>query len=97
MAKLQEEIEVELVILGATAIEDKLQDQVGDTISCLKEAGMKVWVLTGDKTETAINIGFSCKLLDTTQEIFIVDVQTQEDLLSKLAEVEEGVNIFIKK
>ena len=91
MAKLQEEIEVDLVIMGATAIEDKLQDQVGDTISCLKEAGMKVWVLTGDKTETAINIGFSCKLLDNHQKIFIVDVQTQEEILTRLTEVEKAV------
>lgn len=50
--------------IGATAIEDKLQDNVGDTISFIKRAGVKVWVLTGDKVETAINIGYSCKLLD---------------------------------
>ena len=91
MAQLQEQIEIELVILGATAIEDKLQDQVGDTIHSLKEAGMKVWVLTGDKTETAINIGHSCRLLDHSQKIFILDVQTQEELLTRLTEVEEGV------
>lgn len=49
--------------MGATAIEDKLQDDVGATISVLKDAGVKVWVLTGDKIETAINIGYSCNLL----------------------------------
>jgi P-type E1-E2 ATPase len=57
-------IEVELNLLGGTAIEDKLQDQIGPTISSLKEAGMHVWVLTGDKVETAINIGKACQLLD---------------------------------
>jgi len=36
---------------------------VGETIEDLKKAGIKIWVLTGDKLETAINIGFSCKLL----------------------------------
>lgn len=60
-----------MILVGATAIEDKLQDQVGETIAALKRAGIKVWVLTGDKIETAINIGFSCKLLsdDLTQII----------------------------
>ena len=51
-------------LVGSTAIEDKLQDGVGDTIKFMKDAGIKVWVLTGDKVETAINIGYSCKLLD---------------------------------
>jgi P-type E1-E2 ATPase len=50
-------------LIGSTAIEDKLQDQVADTIDFMKRAGIKVWVLTGDKIETAINIGISCKLL----------------------------------
>ena len=50
-------------MIGVTAIEDKLQDDVGEVISDLKKAGISVWVLTGDKIETAINIGFSCKLL----------------------------------
>ncbi len=95
MAKLQEEIEVNLVVLGATAIEDKLQDRVDDTIFACREAGMKVWVLTGDKTETAINIGHSCKLLDHSQKIFIIDVQSPEELLQRIAEVEDQVLIFL--
>ena len=44
-------------ILGASAIEDKLQDGVSQTIANLETAGIKIWVLTGDKQETAINIG----------------------------------------
>jgi len=51
-------------LIGSTAIEDKLQDEVADTISFMKDAGIKVWVLTGDKVETAINIGVSAGLLD---------------------------------
>ena len=47
-----------------TAIEDKLQDDVPNTIADLAKAGIKVWVLTGDKEETAINIGYSCRLLE---------------------------------
>ncbi|NWI31764.1 AT8B1 ATPase, partial [Sula dactylatra] len=61
--KVYEEIEKNLILLGATAIEDKLQDGVPETISRLSEADIKIWVLTGDKKETAENIGFSCELL----------------------------------
>ncbi len=57
MEDAQEEVEINLEIIGVTAIEDKLQDDVGNTIDTLKKAGIKVWVLTGDKVETAINIG----------------------------------------
>lgn len=64
MAEIDEEIETELELIGATAIEDKLQDQVADTIQFMKNTGIKVWVLTGDKIETAINIGYSAGLLD---------------------------------
>ncbi|XP_076414963.1 phospholipid-transporting ATPase IK isoform X5 [Peromyscus maniculatus bairdii] len=56
-------MEQNLQLLGATAIEDKLQDGVPETIRCLKKGNIKVWVLTGDKPETAVNIGFACKLL----------------------------------
>uniref|UniRef100_A0A8C9EX18 Phospholipid-transporting ATPase n=1 Tax=Pavo cristatus TaxID=9049 RepID=A0A8C9EX18_PAVCR len=61
--KVYEEIEKDLILLGATAIEDKLQDGVPETISKLSKADIKIWVLTGDKKETAENIGFSCELL----------------------------------
>uniref|UniRef100_A0A8B9TIT3 Phospholipid-transporting ATPase n=1 Tax=Anas platyrhynchos TaxID=8839 RepID=A0A8B9TIT3_ANAPL len=61
--KVYEEIEKNLILLGATAIEDKLQDGVPETISKLSKADIKIWVLTGDKKETAENIGFSCDLL----------------------------------
>ena len=50
-------------LVGATAIEDKLQDGVPETIKALRRAGIRVWVLTGDKFETAVMIGYSCQLL----------------------------------
>ncbi|KAJ6853826.1 putative phospholipid-transporting ATPase 4 [Iris pallida] len=56
-------IEKDLVLVGATAVEDKLQKGVPQCIDKLAQAGLKIWVLTGDKMETAINIGFSCSLL----------------------------------
>ena len=80
MADVQEVIEVNLECVGATAIEDKLQDNVGDTINYLKRAQIKVWVLTGDKQETAINIGYSCKLLDDTLIQIVVDAKDPQEI-----------------
>ncbi|XP_035267984.1 phospholipid-transporting ATPase IC isoform X2 [Anguilla anguilla] len=65
LEQLYSDMEAELTLLGVTAIEDRLQEGVSRTISVLRQAGVKVWVLTGDKTETAVNIGYSCSLLDT--------------------------------
>jgi len=63
-----------LRLLGVTAIEDQLQEGVPQTLESLREAGITVWVLTGDKVETAISIGRSCRLLpDTTHNLTIVD------------------------
>ena len=62
-------IEKKIHIVGATAIEDKLQDGVPDTIYNIGKAGIKLWVLTGDKRETAIEIGYSTKVLNPTMSI----------------------------
>jgi len=70
--EVSERIENNLVLLGGTAIEDRLQDGVPDAISLLAEAGIKLWVLTGDKVETAINIGFSCNLLDNQMDLILI-------------------------
>ena len=61
--KAMAEIERDLKLMGATAIEDKLQGGVGGAISSLRQGGVKVWMLTGDKVGTAVNIGFSCELI----------------------------------
>uniref|UniRef100_A0A3Q3F832 Phospholipid-transporting ATPase n=1 Tax=Kryptolebias marmoratus TaxID=37003 RepID=A0A3Q3F832_KRYMA len=61
--RVYEEIETNLMLIGATAIEDKLQEGVPETIANLAKADIKIWVLTGDKKETAENIGYSCSLL----------------------------------
>lgn len=70
---LQDELEKNFEIIGATAIEDKLQQNVGMTIEALKKAGIKLWVLTGDKIETAINIGYSSMLLNNETIQHIID------------------------
>lgn len=71
MEEVASAIEQDLTLLGGTAIEDRLQDGVPDTISLLGEAGIKLWVLTGDKVETAINIGFSCNLLSNDMDLIV--------------------------
>uniref|UniRef100_A0A3B5LL55 Phospholipid-transporting ATPase n=1 Tax=Xiphophorus couchianus TaxID=32473 RepID=A0A3B5LL55_9TELE len=58
------QLETNLTLLGATGIEDRLQENVPDSIVALREAGIHVWVLTGDKPETAVNIGYACRLLE---------------------------------
>ncbi|XP_058750352.1 probable phospholipid-transporting ATPase 4 isoform X1 [Vicia villosa] len=63
LEQVSEVMEKDLILVGATAIEDKLQKGVPECIDKLAQAGLKLWVLTGDKMETAINIGFSCSLL----------------------------------
>ncbi|KAF2456485.1 ATPase [Lineolata rhizophorae] len=84
--KAAEIIEHDFTLLGATAIEDKLQDGVPDTIHTLQTAGIKIWVLTGDRQETAINIGMSCKLISEDMTLLIVNEESSEatrDNLSK--------------
>lgn len=67
--KAAEAIEQNLHLLGATAIEDKLQEGVPDAIHTLQQAGIKIWVLTGDRQETAINIGLSCRLISESMNL----------------------------
>jgi magnesium-transporting ATPase (P-type) len=63
LTAVAQEIETKIHIVGSTAIEDKLQDGVPETIYNIARAGIKLWVLTGDKRETAIEIGYSTKVL----------------------------------
>ncbi|KAI8974999.1 hypothetical protein BDB01DRAFT_805666 [Pilobolus umbonatus] len=91
--KAAEIIEKDMLLLGATAIEDKLQDGVPETIHTLQQANIKIWVLTGDRQETAINIGYSCKLLTEDMELYICnkhDYESTEIFLTQtLAELED--------
>jgi len=72
MAKLAETVEKDIFLMGATAVEDKLQDNVPQTIADLIRANIKVWMLTGDKLETAENIAKSCKLIQDQMQIMRV-------------------------
>jgi magnesium-transporting ATPase (P-type) len=60
LERLHAQVECQLTMHGVTAIEDKLQEGITKVLPTLSKAGIKIWVLTGDKTDTAIEIGFSC-------------------------------------
>ncbi|KAF8967406.1 hypothetical protein BGZ46_000170 [Entomortierella lignicola] len=79
-----EVIEHSLILLGGTAIEDRLQVGVPECIALLSRAGIKLWVLTGDKTETAINIGFACNLLQRDMILIIIQAQDKDDTREQL-------------
>ncbi|GER29832.1 ATPase E1-E2 type family protein / haloaciddehalogenase-like hydrolase family protein [Striga asiatica] len=82
-----EEIEKDLILLGATAVEDKLQQGVPECIDKLAQAGIKIWVLTGDKMETAINIGYACSLLRQEMRQIIITLDMPEIIaLEKMGE-----------
>ncbi|KAJ4807045.1 Phospholipid-transporting ATPase [Rhynchospora pubera] len=70
------QIESNVSILGASGIEDKLQKGVPEAIESLRQAGIRVWVLTGDKQETAISIGYSCKLLSNDMTQIVINHNT---------------------
>ncbi|XP_033163692.1 phospholipid-transporting ATPase ID isoform X7 [Drosophila mauritiana] len=92
---IYEEIESEMQLVGVTAIEDKLQDGVPKSIANLQNAGIKIWVLTGDKQETAINIGYSCQLLtDELADVFIVDGNSVEEVEKQLRQFKESIKIY---
>ncbi|GKU90436.1 hypothetical protein SLEP1_g4429 [Rubroshorea leprosula] len=85
--EVAEKIERDLILLGATAVEDKLQNGVPDCIDKLAQAGIKLWVLTGDKMETAINIGYACSLLRQGMKQIIINLDTPEiQSLEKIGE-----------
>ncbi|XP_042867985.1 phospholipid-transporting ATPase VA-like isoform X1 [Penaeus japonicus] len=71
-------IEKNLSLIGATGIEDRLQDGVPETIKAMRNAGIVVWVLTGDKQETAVNIAYSCALFSSDMEILKLNARTKD-------------------
>ncbi|KAL4656941.1 putative phospholipid-transporting ATPase IH isoform X2 [Arapaima gigas] len=82
LAEAYDAIERDLILLGATAVEDRLQDKAADTIESLHKAGMKVWVLTGDKMETAAATCYASKLFrHGTQILELTTKRTEEQNL----------------
>lgn len=90
LASAADGIEKDLEFLGVTGVEDKLQDGVPETISALLRAGIRVWVLTGDKMATAIAIGYSSALL--TQEMTLSTFRNSDDYGDILQRLKSLVN-----
>ncbi|EGW31556.1 uncharacterized protein SPAPADRAFT_72340 [Spathaspora passalidarum NRRL Y-27907] len=94
ISKVEDEIESNLILLGGTAIEDRLQEGVPSSIAILAQAGIKLWVLTGDRIETAINIGFSCNLLENEMKLLVV--RPEENDLENVAYVDALITGYLK-
>ncbi|XVF60291.1 hypothetical protein PTKIN_Ptkin08bG0033600 [Pterospermum kingtungense] len=75
VAELADRIERDLILLGATAVEDKLQKGVPECINKLARARIGIWVLTGDKRGTAINIGYACNLLRHEMKHVVISLE----------------------
>ena len=99
--ELYNEIEDGLSLIGCTIVEDRLQDLVPEVIQDLRLAGIKIWMLTGDKMTTAYNIGLSCNLINLDLKIFFIegkDIKKDENLNDINKEEREQVIIsFIKE
>ncbi|XP_063384293.1 phospholipid-transporting ATPase IF-like [Cydia fagiglandana] len=80
-------LERDLILLGATAVEDSLQDDVVETIASLRSAGIKFWMLTGDKVETTLNVAQSCAYIsENTKQMFILGAKEESDIKAHLEE-----------
>eukprot|EP00817_Percolomonadidae_sp_ATCC50343_P003484 CAMPEP_0117426612 /NCGR_PEP_ID=MMETSP0758-20121206/6673_1 /TAXON_ID=63605 /ORGANISM="Percolomonas cosmopolitus, Strain AE-1 (ATCC 50343)" /LENGTH=754 /DNA_ID=CAMNT_0005211849 /DNA_START=421 /DNA_END=2682 /DNA_ORIENTATION=+ len=87
LERVSELIERNLSFVGITAIEDELQEKVPETIRDLAEAGVKLWVLTGDKQATAINIGFACDLLNQQMSVNIIENENASGIRHEFLEL----------
>ncbi|KAK6268217.1 hypothetical protein QUC31_012377 [Theobroma cacao] len=109
LEKVADMMERELILIGATAVEDKLQKGVPQCIDKLAQAGLKIWVLTGDKMETAINIGYACSLLrqgmkqicitaissdaKETALLFVTDQVVKENILMQITNASQMIKL----
>ena len=80
--KVVNEMEKELILLGVSAVEDKLQDGVPQTIDSLRRAGIKIWMITGDKMETAINIGHTCRMTQG-EKVIVMTPELCEEIIQE--------------
>ncbi|XP_059535763.1 phospholipid-transporting ATPase IG isoform X1 [Myotis daubentonii] len=92
-----DDIETNMNLIGATAVEDKLQDQAAETIEALHAAGLKVWVLTGDKMETAKSTCYACRLFQTSTELLELTTKTIEESERKEDRLHELLIEYRKK
>ncbi|XP_051115700.1 probable phospholipid-transporting ATPase 4 [Andrographis paniculata] len=91
LERVSEMMEKDLILVGATAVEDKLQNGVPQCIDILAQAGLKIWVLTGDKMETAINIGFACSLLRQGMKQICISMNTDAIVPDSKQAIKENI------
>ena len=101
ITKCYDMVESNLTLIGATIVEDKLQDKVPEVIKDLRTSGIKIWMLTGDKLSTAYNIGLSCNLISKDMKVFKIEgknIKKNENLedINKEERIQVLVN-FIKE
>lgn len=89
IAEVCQKLEHDLEILGVTAIEDRLQDGVPETIEMLRKAGINVWMLTGDKQDTAIQIALLCNFIspEPKGQLLLINGKTEDEVLNSLERV----------
>ena len=92
--KLYNEMEKNFKLIGSTAIEDELQDNVGEIINDIMITGIRVWMLTGDKLDTAKNIAISCKLFKEDMKIMEIKEHATVDGLKSQLKVMLNDNVF---
>ncbi|KAL6996307.1 putative phospholipid-transporting ATPase 4, variant 2 [Sarracenia purpurea var. burkii] len=96
LERISDMMERDLILVGATAVEDKLQKGVPQCIDKLAQAGLKIWVLTGDKLETAINIGYACSLLrQGMKQICITSMNADTSEQDSKEAVKENISMQI--
>jgi phospholipid-transporting ATPase len=91
MEEINSKIEKGLTLIGSSAIEDNLQEDVKQTLVALKQAGIKIWVLTGDKVETAINIGYSAGLLDKNMISIVIEANEHDTVKVELGKAQDAI------
>ncbi|CAN1230877.1 Phospholipid-transporting ATPase 2 [Linum perenne] len=89
IAEVCQRLEHDLEVLGVTAIEDRLQDGVPETIEALRRAGINFWMLTGDKQNTAIQIALSCNFIspEPKGQLLLIDGKTKDEVSRSLERV----------
>uniref|UniRef100_A0A452I7P9 Phospholipid-transporting ATPase n=1 Tax=Gopherus agassizii TaxID=38772 RepID=A0A452I7P9_9SAUR len=97
MARIFDDIEADMHLIGATAVEDRLQEHAAETIEALQTAGMKVWVLTGDKMETAKSTCYASRLFQTNTELLELTTKTMGDSDRKEERLHELLLEYHKK
>jgi magnesium-transporting ATPase (P-type) len=78
-------VECELEITGTSAVEDRLQPRVRETIQWLRDAGLYVWVLTGDRLETAVEIGRTSAVIGADSELLVIAQETDDGVRTQFA------------